>query len=110
MLPTACPRCDGPIDSDDRFCRRCGAALGARVQPPGNKRSDWSESRAVVLLMLFAALGPLALPMLWRSRSFTVGAKLGLTVAVIAATALAIWLLWYAITILLQSLRDLGVA
>jgi hypothetical protein len=24
-----CPKCEGPIDPDDAFCRRCGADLGA---------------------------------------------------------------------------------
>jgi hypothetical protein len=41
-----------------------------------------------VLLLLFVVLGPLGLPLLWRSPSFTRGWKIVLTVAMVVYTAL----------------------
>ena len=41
-----------------------------------------------VLLLLFVVLGPLGLPLLWRSPSFTRGWKIALTVAMVVYTAL----------------------
>ncbi len=51
----------------------------------------------VVLLALFVLFGPLALPMLWRSRRFTRGWKIGLTLAVLLETAAFGWYVWYVI-------------
>ena len=60
-----------------------------------------------MLVALFALLGPLALPMLWRSRRFTTAWKIILTVLVAAVTVLVVWLLWYALYTLLEPLRNL---
>ncbi len=62
------------------------ASLASAVKPP-----SWLESPVVVLLGLFVLFGPLALPLLWRSRRFTRAWKIGLTVAVLLATFVAIW-------------------
>ena len=49
------------------------------------------ESPVVVLVALFAVLGPLGLPMLWRSRCFTRAWKIGLTVVVLLVTVALGW-------------------
>jgi hypothetical protein len=45
----------------------------------------------VVVLLALSLFGPLAIRMLWRSRRFTRGWKIGLTVAVLAVTVFACW-------------------
>ena len=45
--------------------------------------------------MLFVALGPLALPMLWRSRKFSLAWKVILTALVAVTLVLIVVLLWY---------------
>jgi hypothetical protein len=114
-----CPACGLAIDRGDRFCRRCGLrqttdAAGnpwlpvpAELATPPSPRRNWSEDRTVVLVMLFAALGPLALPMLWRSRQFSLTAKIVLTLTVVAVTVFVVWVLWYAVNTMLAPLRDL---
>ena len=46
------------------------------------------------MLLVLALLGPLALRMLWRSRQFNRYWKIGLTVVVVAVTALILRDLW----------------
>ncbi len=62
--------------------------------------------RWFVLLMLFAGLGPLGLPLLWRSPEFRRSGKVLLTVAVAVLTVLVVWLLWWAVCLLADQLRE----
>lgn len=100
---TACRRCSEMLDVGDNFCRHCGemTKVGVALTKIGRlpvpasaavpeKPLSWSENPVVVLLAL-SLIGPLAIPMLWRSRRFTRGWKIGLTVAVLAVTVLACW-------------------
>ena len=101
---TVCRQCSESHDADDNFCRYCGEMTehGATLVASGKLRPQtscesalrppsWLESPVVVLPALFLVLGPLALPMLWRSRRFTRGWKIGLTWAVLLLTAALIW-------------------
>lgn len=68
--------------------------------------------RWVVLVLLFAALGPLALPLLWRSPHFSRGWKIALTAAVLVLTAVLVWLLWITAAMFVRRVQeawDLGV-
>jgi hypothetical protein len=107
-----CRQCDAVLDVGDCFCRHCGTstapatelveavAASAPSRPPlvvqpASRRSPWAESVLVVLTMLFVVLGPLALPMLWRSRQFSLLWKVLLTVVVLGVTVLVVWAIWY---------------
>ena len=69
------------------------------------KPPSWIESPVVVLPALFLVFGPLALPMLWMSRRFTRGWKIGLTVAVLLLTVAACW---YTAVIVMKTLEPLS--
>jgi hypothetical protein len=102
-LKTVCNQCIAVLDRNDNFCRHCGriteagaamvkqgrlaapAIVAATEKPPG-----WTEGPVVVLFAL-ALLGPFAFWMLWRSRRFTRGWKIGLTIAVLAVAIFATW-------------------
>ena len=94
-----CRQCTAVLDADDNYCRRCGAPtdFGIRlgVSPAAKQPAAW-ESPWVVLPLLFFVLGPLALPLLWRSRRFTLLWKGILTALVIGLTVLLVWLTWLA--------------
>jgi len=60
-----------------------------------------------VLPLLFVVLGPLALPLLWRSRRFTRPWKIALSVIVVAVTLYAVWQVWYTLNQLLEPLLQL---
>ena len=95
-----CRQCHALLDADDRFCRQCGASTAEAIllcdageadlpkrslsamPDRSDRRSPWSGNVWVVLTMLFVALGPLALPMLWQSRQFSLFWKIVLTVLV----------------------------
>ncbi len=97
-----CPQCCAVLDASDNFCRHCGRPTGESTAG----KSTWVESRAIVLVMLFVVLGPLALPLLWRSREFSLPWKIVLTVVMVALTALILYLMWYIIYKSLEPLRD----
>jgi len=112
-----CPQCYAVLDVGDNFCRRCGLPTGdsahayatpAEVVPEARgNRSSWMENRWVVLAMLFLVLGPVGLPMLWRSRQFSLTWKLLLTAVVLAITAVILGLIWYVVQQSLAPLREL---
>jgi len=56
----------------------------------GGPRLPWYQRPVWVLVLLFVVLGPLALPQLWKSPAFSRGAKIVLTVLVVAYTALLV--------------------
>jgi hypothetical protein len=92
-----CGRCTAFLDADDNYCRRCGAptAVGVKlgVSPPVKQPATW-ESPWVILPLLFFVLGPLAFPLLWRSRRFTLRWKCFLTAFVTGAMVFLVWATW----------------
>ena len=123
-----CPRCGAEIDPRDAPCPYCGAqthaeATRAAEQSPDGlitpelvsdrpdrppPRRDVAESRWAVLVLLFAALGPLALHVLWRSPKFSRGWKVFLTVLVMIFTVVVVMVLWYTIDRFVDALREAG--
>jgi hypothetical protein len=95
-----CPRCKTAIDAADNYCRRCGTPTTAGLA----SSAAWWESPWVVLPMLFVVFGPLALPLLWRSRRFTRLWKLILSIVVLGGT---VWLIWYVWNLTNQALAPL---
>jgi hypothetical protein len=117
---TVCRRCFVVLDAEDNYCRRCGTPT-ERVQAawsaagpvatvpaaPPSAGGKFLESRATVLVMLFTVLGPLALPLLWRSSRFSPAWKIGLTLLMLFGTAAIVWLFGYVIHMTLKPLEDL---
>lgn len=121
---TVCPHCSGVLDVGDGICRDCGAGTGrppseASPQSPAvaaqpvfdrpRPRPDMAERPGMVLVLLFLVLGPLALPVLWRSSKFSPAWKIALTILVVIQTVIVVWLLWYVIYLFIESLREYGI-
>ena len=132
-----CPCCVAVVDVQDNFCRYCGAALNETpspggeadgispaVAPPnglavspstaaglpiqGTGLSSWIQSRTAVFVALFVVLGPLAIPMLWRSDRFSRAAKIVLTALVLVLTVVVVWLIGYVLSVyILEPIRQL---
>jgi ribosomal protein L40E len=102
-----CRKCKAPIGATDNYCRQCGAPTAGLAGSSSRSRAAWWESPWVVLTLLFVVLGPLALPLLWRSRRFTRLWKTALSVMVVGVTALAVWQVWYVLNQALAPLREL---
>jgi hypothetical protein len=120
---TVCRRCAAELDADDGYCRHCGAATtGPAGSPNANSKAEalhveaapaaavrqpgWSESPWIVLPLLFLVLGPFALPLLWRSRRFTLVWKILLTIVLLAVTVYLVWCIWLAVNQALVTLQE----
>jgi len=98
-----CRRCRAVIEATDKYCHSCGASTANLAAPTPR----WSESPWVVLPLLFLILGPLALPLLWRSRQFTTSWKTILTVLVVGITVIVCFEVWQTVQQTLVELQKL---
>jgi hypothetical protein len=104
-----CPRCAAELDAGDNFCRHCGSptAAGAALSAKDRPAAKAASSRLVVLTMVFAVAGPLALPMLWRSPHFSLPWKIALSVLVTALTVAVLVGLWYVLTLTSRRIEEI---
>jgi len=65
---------------------------------------SWYYRPWAVLVLLFLVLGPLGLPLLWKSPSFTRGWKIFLTVAMAVYTALLVESVVVAVRVAMEQL------
>ena len=105
------------MEAEDNYCRHCGTPTARvqaawAVQSPASPQSPkpsgkFLDGRITVLTMLFAVLGPLALPLLWRSSRFSLVWKVVLTLLVLLLTAIVIGLFSYVVQMTLAPLKEL---
>lgn len=74
-------------DAPERFISDGFVVPGTGLEPIPSRRRRLRDSRAFVLFMLFAVLGPFALPLLFSSRAFSRRWKAVLALAVLVLTA-----------------------
>lgn len=94
-----CPRCSAEVAAAAPICPRCGAVLAPAGSPPApaGERSNLLDNPWMVLALLFLATGALGLPILWKSRAYSPGAKVLIGVAVTIYTVLLIALAAWAV-------------
>jgi hypothetical protein len=97
-----CRRCRAKIGATDNYCRVCGEPTSDFAP----RKSRFWENPWIVLLLLFGVLGPLAFPLLWRSRAFSPLWKIILTIVVTGLTIIIFWEFWYYTQKLLEPLTD----
>ncbi len=86
-----CPHCDTVLSVDNDSCPACGNGEAHKSQIP----IPWDEnSTLIICTMVFAALF-LGFPLLWRSRQFSLLAKIVWTVLVTLETILIFWLFFW---------------
>ena len=116
---TVCHRCYAVIEAGDNYCRHCGTNLTDPSDDAASPRSArpvlasvverprFSESPWVVLPLLFLVLGPLGVPLLWRSRQFSLLWKGVLTLIMAVVTVFLLWSIWFTLQTSLAPLREL---
>ena len=80
---TSCWRCGYAIDSEDLYCRRCGTGQGARLA--------WYYRPVWIVLLAVTALGPFALPLVWRTPRLSRSGKWIMSIVVIAVSCYVGW-------------------
>ena len=91
---TRCWRCDGAVDSSDRFCRHCGEGQGPALA--------WYYRPLWIALLALTALGPFAVILIWRTPRLGRSAKWLASVALIGFSA---WIAWQ-LVVDVQSVLD----
>ncbi len=95
IVPLTCAKCADPLDATDAYCRRCGTSVS-------EPRLPVYQSRVGVLFLLFLGIGPLALPLLWKSPAFTRPQKGFVTLLNLAFSLAIVWSLFWAYNTLLS--------
>lgn len=81
--PVRCWSCDRAVDPEDPYCRWCGQGQQAFVA--------WYYRPLWIAVLSLTALGPFALPLIWRTPRLSRGAKWLASAALIALCA---WVGW----------------
>jgi hypothetical protein len=81
-----CRNCRRVIEPGFKYCPHCG-----RRQHPG---SAWYYHHVWILLLSFNVLGPLVLPLVWRSPQMSRTGKAAAAVAILLYTALGVYAVW----------------
>lgn len=78
-----CWNCNRDVDSDDRYCRRCGQGQGAWI--------PWYYRPLAMALLAITVLGPFTLPLVWRTPHLSRGAKWIASLVLVAVTGYVGW-------------------
>ena len=98
-----CPRCHAELPPGEMTCSRCGAST---ISPPSDQRvsplaaqaaTETSIQKSVidkpwfVLVIIFGAAMFLGLPLLWKSRGFSLRGKIIVSILTIIYSVLIFW-------------------
>jgi hypothetical protein len=78
-----CWRCERPVAPDDHYCRACGEGQGAFL--------SWTYRPLWIAVLALTLLGPLVLPLVWRTPRLDRTGKWVWSLAIVGLTA---WVAW----------------
>ena len=98
-LRVLCRKCGVMLEPSYLFCPRCGTRQA--------QDTAWYYQPIWVFVLAFAVLGPFALPLVWMSPKMSVGAKIGMTIALLVYTILCLYYAYVMIALILKELSRL---
>jgi predicted nucleic acid-binding Zn ribbon protein len=102
---TTCPLCNDAVLPEQQYCARCEQLLGG-AKPREPSKPKWYYNVWIVLCMLFFVLGPLGLPLVWKSPSFSKPMKWLLTLAMAIYTVVLVDLTVRTVRAVLQEVNQ----
>lgn len=98
-----CPFCAEDIRQAAVKCRYCGEFL----DKPPRAKTRWYYSTITVIIAVLA-VGPFALPLVWRNPRYSFVTKLAVTVGIIGLTVTLCYIMVAMYTYMLDQVRMLG--
>lgn len=106
-----CRFCAEIIQYEAIKCRFCKEFLNGQgpirspQAPPVKKK--WGQSTGAVILA-FLTVGPLAIPLVWMNRRYSLAVKIGITCVILGLTVGLGWAVYHTMTNTLNQIKSLG--